>query len=80
MFLFYIKDKEKLNMVQGLLSFRVFKLHAVGPEIEEICEFFNSKSCWLQSYSLILMFDRINNFILSGTMQALLKIDSLNFL
>ncbi len=45
--MFYlIKDKEKLNMVQGLLSFRVFKLHAVGPEIEEICEFFNFKTCW----------------------------------
>ena len=24
-------------MVQGLLSYRVFKLHDGGPEVEEIC-------------------------------------------
>jgi len=32
-----ITDKERLDMVQGLLSYRVFKLHDGGPEVEEIC-------------------------------------------
>jgi len=32
-----IKDQEKLELVRGLLTIRVFKLNVAGAEIEEIC-------------------------------------------